>query len=75
MVIAEPTRAFQSVGFTPARTTRTRTWPGPGSGTGRSASRMTLDGPFSVYTIARMPSMLGNGIRRRRETCTEPLYE
>jgi hypothetical protein len=41
-------RAFQSVGFTPDRTSRTRTWPGPGSGTGRSASRMTLDGPFSA---------------------------
>ena len=44
----EPDRDFQSVGFTPARTIRTRTWPGPGEGTGRSASRMTLDGPFSA---------------------------
>ena len=39
-----PARAFQSVGFTPARTSRTRTCPGPGSGTGRSASRMHAGG-------------------------------
>ena len=38
-------RNFQSVGFTPARTTRTRTSPGPGSGRGRSTTESTEEGP------------------------------
>jgi len=35
-------------GIEQARMSRTRTCPGPGSGTGRSASRMTVEGPFSA---------------------------
>ena len=43
-----PARNFQSVGLTPALTSRTRTSPGPGSGTSRSTSRRTDDGPVSA---------------------------
>jgi hypothetical protein len=42
-----PARNFQSVGFTPARTSRTRTSPGPGSGRSRSTTSSTDDGPVS----------------------------
>ena len=41
-------RAFQSVGFTPDRCTRTRTSPGPGSRAARSVKVRTSAGPASV---------------------------
>ena len=57
-------RRFQSVGFTPARTSRTRTSPGPGSGSSRSTRLRTEDGPVSVKTTARM---LGASTRQSAE--------
>ena len=40
-----PARDFQSVGLTPATTTRTSTSPGPGTGVGTSSTARTDDAP------------------------------